>query len=89
MSKHDFSVLWEKYPEIIADMPVVFDSHRFILRLAQKSQDLYVEALYSHRDSRWRETPAPFMFVHQALSDGLNKYPELVTPIGEVTSPDI
>ena len=90
MSKHDFSALYEKYPEVIAEMPHFFDSHRFIRCIAQKNQDLYVEALYSYRNTRWGVTAAPFMVVHQRLAEGLHRFRELVTHTGEeVTSRDI
>ena len=83
MPKHDFSQLDAHYPEIIAQMPAVFSSHQFILKLAQEHQDLYVEALYAYRDSIHRGKPAPFRAVHQILSQRLNGYLDLVQRYGD------
>jgi hypothetical protein len=49
MALHDFTYLFEHYPEIIGDMPQIFKSHDFIIKLAQSYQVEYVEALYSYR----------------------------------------
>ena len=43
MSAHDFDTLYAEYPDLIAQMPAVFTSHQFILRLAQQNQALYIE----------------------------------------------
>ena len=83
MPKHDFSALRAHYPEIIAQMSPVLNSHQFILRLAQEHQDLYVEALYAYRDSVHRGRPTPFMVVHQVLSQLLGEYPSLVRRDGD------
>lgn len=90
MSKHDFSALYEKYPEVIAEMPHFFDSHRFIRCIAQKNQDLYVEALYSYRSRGRIGAAGPFMVVHRILAGELNSFPKLVTHSGaEVKSTNI
>lgn len=89
MSKHDFGALYEQYPSIIAEMDDTFTSHEFILRLAHQHQKLYVEALYSYRDSLYEGKPAPFRPVHQILGRRLAAHKELVTRIGETTSDDI
>lgn len=78
MPKHNFDALFEQYPAIIAQMPETFTSHEFILCLAQQNQALYVEALYSYRDSLHRGAPAPFLMVHSILSKRLKLYPNLV-----------
>jgi hypothetical protein len=64
-----------------------FDSHEFILRLAQENQKLYIEALYHYRDSA--EPAAPLMIVHGILARHLNEYPELIEQIGTVQSENI
>jgi len=86
---HDFSALYDAYPDIIAQMPDVFTSHEYILQMAQRHQRLYVEALYSYRDSLRRGEPTPFMVVHRLLSQHLRDRPDLVTYLGEVRSEDI
>ena len=87
--KHDFDALFAYYPAVIAQMPETFDSHQFILCLAQQHQTLYIEALYSHRHSLHRESPAPFRVVHQFLAQHLSACRGLVTRAGDVYSADI
>ncbi len=84
MGKHDFSQLFALYPKFIADMPDVFSSHEFILRLVQQNQTAYVEALSSYKDSG-----EPFMVFHQQLSAQLKKFHDLVEPHGRASSRDI
>ncbi len=81
MPKFDFSVLYDKYPEVISQMPPIFDSHQFILKLAHQNQVEYVIALYAYRDSAHIDSPSPFQFVHQRLSTKLYDFPELVALI--------
>jgi hypothetical protein len=65
-------------------MPAIFTSHKFILRLAQQNQALYIEALFSYRDDT-----APFMRVHGILAKHLHAYSELVRPLSTVLSTNI
>ncbi len=90
MSAHDFSALYDHYPEVIDQMPEEFTSHEFILRLAQRHQDLYVDALYSYRTSLHEGVPAPFKAVHSVLASHLHKFDNLLAHIGnEDNSTDI
>ena len=86
---HDFSELYSHYPALIEQMPETFTSHEFILRLAQRHQQLYIEALYSYRDALHRGGQAPFMIVHGILAKQLSNYPTLIEHIGDVMSVDI
>ena len=89
MPKPDFTALFDQYPATIAQMPPVFRSHEFILRLAQQHQGPYVEALYAHRDSLHSGKPAPFKYVHQSLARHLRTHKGLVRQIGVVPSRNI
>ena len=79
MSEHDFSDLFQEYESIIDQMPNTFTSHQFILKLAQQNQSAYIEALYSYRNHKHRDAPAPFLYVHRVLSQHLSKLPNLIT----------
>lgn len=68
MSRHDFDELFSHYPEVIAEMDEVFTTHQFILRLGQRHQRAYIEALNAYRNSL-----APFEQVHQRLAEMLDK----------------
>ncbi len=78
MPQYDFSALYAHYPEIIRDMPKRFDSHEFIIRLAQDHQPAYIEALYAYRNKRYRSKPAPFMVVHGILAKRLTSHRDLI-----------
>lgn len=78
MSSYDFRELYDRYPATIAMMPPTFTSHQFIRKLAQQHQRLYIEALYSYRNT---EHETPFMTVHGILAKRLTQLPELVTLI--------
>ena len=65
-------------------MNIYFDSHDFILKLAQAHQRLYVAALAAYADYEY-----PFQIVHGEIARRLLNHPELVTKVGENTSQDI
>jgi hypothetical protein len=65
-------------------MPKTFTSHELILRLAQKHQHAYINALHSCLDS-----DTPFQRVHQWISNSLNKYPSQLVNAGVKSSHDI
>lgn len=75
--------LFGYYPEAIAEMPHQFDSHQFILFLAEKNQALYIQAL-----SDQLPRTDPFRVLHAELSKKLHTSP-LVRSLGRATSPDI
>jgi hypothetical protein len=89
MPQHDFDELFKAYPEIIGEMEKTFNSHEFILKLANKMQTEYVEALYAYRHSDGESRPAPFRDVHRELARLLHKCEELVKPDGRGQSEDI
>jgi hypothetical protein len=84
MSASEFESLEAVYEQVIALMPNKFDSHEFILKLAQEHQRLYVQALVEYAKSE-----RPFQIVHGQIAMRLIKYPNLVTKIGEHISKDI
>jgi hypothetical protein len=80
----DFQSLEYVYEEVIALMPNKFDSHQFILKLAQMHQRLYVQALVEYAESE-----RPFQIVHGQIAMRLLKFPNLITRVGEHISQDI
>jgi hypothetical protein len=80
----EFASLEAVYEKVIALMPSKFDSHEFILKLAQEYQRLYVQALVEHVDSE-----KPFQVVHSQMAMRLLKFPNLVNRVGEHISKDI
>jgi hypothetical protein len=84
MSASEFEALETVYEKVIALMPNRFDSHEFILKLAQEYQQLYVKALVEYAESE-----RPFKIVHGQIAMRLLKFPNLVTRVGEHISKDI
>ena len=76
--------LEEKFPEIVRSMPDEFDSHEFILKLAQGYQQLYVQALSEYADNN-----QPFQSVHSEIAKRLKKRDDLVHHIGDRPSKNI
>jgi hypothetical protein len=72
------------YEKVIAIMPNKFDSHEFILKLAQEYQQLYVQALAEYVDSE-----KPFQSLHSQIAMRLLKYPNLINRDGEHISMNI
>lgn len=81
MATYDFSILESKFPEIVNLMPDPFDSHEFLLLLAQKYQTEYVTALYAYKDYSNKGSPSPFQGVHKAIIQKLVAHKELVALI--------
>lgn len=84
MSATEFESLESVYEQIIDLMPDTFDSHEFILKLAQEHQRLYVQALIAYAESE-----RSFQIVHGQIAMRLLDRPDLVTKIGERISKDI
>ena len=84
MSASALESLETVYEKVIALMPNKFDSHEFILKLAQEHQRLYVQALVEYAESE-----RPFQIVHGQIAMRLIKYPDLVAKVGEHISKDI
>jgi hypothetical protein len=72
------------YPTVVELMPDTFDSHDFILRLAQQYQKLYIQALYEHTNRK-----RPFHGLHMAIAKRLKKHRDLVEHIDNQFSKDI
>lgn len=89
MSNHDFGPLVAQYPAAIASLPLEFRAHEFILRLAQRNQRLYVEALYAYKDNPAQGTPTPFLIVHRVLAKRLRDFHHLVQYQHDVASTDM
>jgi hypothetical protein len=84
MATNAYEAIEEIYPRIVKLMDDEFDSHEFILMLAQKYQKLYVQALYEHRDQN-----RPFHIVHMAIAKRLKKRGDLVQHVDNRSSKDI
>jgi len=86
MAANAFEELEKKYDEIVDLMPndEDFDSHDFILVLAQKYQQLYVQALNEYANNN-----QPFQTVHGEIAKRLKKRDDLVKQFGTRLSPNI
>ncbi len=84
MATNAYEAIEEIYPRIVKLMDDKFDSHEFILKLAQKYQKLYVQALYEHREQN-----RPFHIVHMAIAKRLKKRGDLVQHVDNKFSKDI
>ena len=85
MTKETFERLEEIFPRIVNLMPKAdFDSHDFILALAQKYQKLYVQLLYVYKDNN-----RPFQSVHKEIARRLKKRDDLVEHLGNHSSKNI
>ena len=74
----------QHYPEIIDAMPKRFNSHEFILELANRYQGLYIKVLAQYVDS-----PSPFMSAHGQLAKRLNKFTSKVKALDYESSTNI
>ena len=83
MTQYDYLELFKAYEKVIAEMPDIFTSHEFIIRLAQQNQKEYVNALYAYQER------FPFQAVHGVLSSRLREHNDKVRYVGEVESTDI
>ncbi|PKN91674.1 MAG: hypothetical protein CVU44_17310 [Chloroflexi bacterium HGW-Chloroflexi-6] len=84
MSANAFQKLEEIYPEIVNLMEDEFNSHEFILKLAQKYQKNYVQALIEYA-----ENDQPFQSVHSEIAKRLKKREDLVKHIDSKPSVNI
>jgi hypothetical protein len=76
MATDAYQNLERVFHRIVKLMPDEFDSHDFLLVLAQKYQKFYIEVLYAYRDKN-----RPFHRVHMAIGKRLKKRVDLVTHI--------
>jgi len=77
--KESTKALIEVFQDVIDEMPDEFTTHQFILKLAQKYQGLYIEALYPYRES-----DKPFATLHVELAHQLKNFN--LDTIGKVKS---
>src|SRR5688500_16743530 len=85
MAKEAFEKLEELFPRIVSLITKdKFDSHDFILKLAQKHQKLYVQLLFVYKDNN-----QPFQSVHKEIAKRLKKRDDLVEHIGNQPSKNI
>jgi hypothetical protein len=79
-----FDALEERFPHVVPQMATFFDSHDFILALAQAEQQRYIKAL-----AAYVKHEHPFQIVHGEIARRLARHPDLVARVGETTSEDI
>ena len=84
MSAPVFDALEKKFSDVVPKMAKFFDSHDFILALAQTEQQLYIKAL-----AAYVKHEHPFQIVHGEIARRLAKHPDLVARVGETSSEDI
>jgi hypothetical protein len=84
MSANEYESLESFYEQVIDRMPNRFDTHEFIIKIAQEHQQLYAKALVEHVASE-----KPFQIVHSQIAMRLLKYPNLISRVGEHISRDI
>ncbi len=85
MATDAYKELEDVFPKIVKMMREdTFDSHDFMLVLAQEYQKLYIEALYTYRDKN-----RPFHRVHMAIGKRLKKHVDLVKHIRNHRSDNI
>ena len=85
MTKEAFERLEEMFPRIVNLMPKNdFDSHDFILALAQEYQKFYVQLLHVYKDNN-----QPFQSVHKEIARRLKKRDDLVEHVGNHSSKNI
>lgn len=74
MNTDAFEILEKQFSKIVKLIDKdPFDSHDFILKLAQKNQKLYVQLLYVYKDNN-----QPFQSVHKEIAKRLKKHNDLV-----------
>ena len=73
----------KQFGHIITLMPKKFDSHQFILKLAELNQAEYIRSLHAYVN-----TDAPFRTLHAHISKTLKQDPNL-THAGFHNSPNI
>lgn len=74
----------QHYPDIVAKMPKRFNSHEFILALANAHQGLYIKVLAQYADGK-----RPFMTAHGQLAKRLNNFNYLVKKLDYESSTNI
>lgn len=84
MTTDAYEELENIFPRVIKLMPETFDSHDFILTLAQSYQRLYINLLFEFRDDK-----RPFHRVHMGIGKRLKKRRDLVEHIDNQFSKDI
>jgi hypothetical protein len=84
MRTNAYEELENIFPSVVELMPETFDSHEFILVLAQKYQKLYIQLLFQVKDKK-----RPFHSAHMGMGKRLKKRRDLVEHIDNRFSDDI